>query len=75
MIFVLEWCGKLAIPLYPRATKADTFNNNCGYPELSKDWDWINQEFPLVEGLDLSTFTAEAECLPYNCMEQLNPPL
>jgi hypothetical protein len=121
---VLEWCGKLAIPLYPRATKADTFNkryytagqalhpppaaavcgkpqgikpflssfaqscpckhgrdfapfvnNNCDYPELSKDWDWINQEFPLVEGLDLSTFTAEAECLPHNCMEQLNTPL
>jgi hypothetical protein len=56
-IKVTDWCDRLEIPLLNRASKSDTFNATPppDKPELSKEWDWINQEIPLAEDMDLST--------------------
>ena len=59
----LGWCDKYNILLKPRATKEETFSDN-NIPELSKEWDWLNQEFPLTSDLDLSTYEINATCQP-----------
>jgi len=60
-IKILDCCYKYHVPLKPRATKEETFAVN-EIPELSKDWDWFNQEFPLTEDIDLSTYEINAYC-------------
>ena len=60
-IKILDYCNKYHIPLKSRATKEETFTVN-EIPELSKDWDWLNQEFPITNDLDLSTYEIAAYC-------------
>ena len=61
---VMDCCNRIDIPLYARASKSDTFNKPHNEPELTKEWDWINQAVPLTESLDLTTYVTKTYCQP-----------
>jgi len=56
---IMTFFKECNIPLKQRATKEETFSKNS-IPELSEEWDWINQDFPITNDIDISTFHIEA---------------
>ena len=56
---IMTFFQECNIPLKARATMEETYSKN-DIPELSEEWDWINQDFPITKDIDLSTFRIEA---------------
>ena len=53
---VMTFFHEVNVPLISRASKDETFNPTNNSPELSNEWDWLNQDLPILKGVDLSKY-------------------